>query len=83
MKQGPEEFEYALVSSGLSASASGVTYRYSKDLDDKDEGEGKDSWAAWGPLLAGRETGEEWLTVGDRFLPMVVQGVKVFRRCAS
>merc|ERR1719150_2206132 len=65
--------EYLLDNSQLQSSAAYIAYRYSKNMEDKDESR----IAAYGSVVHGVDQGDGWLQVGDRYLPMVIRGVKV------
>lgn len=76
----PEEHEYLVDNSALNVSAPGITYRLSKSLDDRDE---DSAVVPWGTTCVGYDAGDGWLKVGDRFLPMEVQGIPVLVRCGG
>ena len=59
----------------LKSKTSGVGYRRSMDLGDKD---GNDI-ADWGSVVRGVREGDDWLKVGDRYLPMEIGGKLVLK----
>lgn len=63
---------YLVDNSRLGAETRGLQFRLSKRPDDRDG-----SAAVWGSTVEGREEGGGWLRVGDRYLPMEVDGVPV------
>jgi hypothetical protein len=65
--------EYLLDNSQLHSSASYIAYRFSKNMEDKDESR----IAAYGSVVHGVDQGDGWLQVGNQYLPMVIRGVKV------
>lgn len=65
--------EYLLDNSQLQSSAAYIAYRFSKNMEDKDESR----IAAYGSVVNGVDQGDGWLQVGNRYLPMVIRGVKV------
>lgn len=48
----------------------GVSYRYSKSLDDKVVGKKGIGPAKWGDIVEGIDEGDGWLKVGEYYLPM-------------
>jgi len=73
-----EEEEFIVdAADDLRALAVGITYRYSKDLEDKC---GESEIAEWGSVLRGADRGDGWLRIGDRYLPMVAGGCEVLHR---
>ncbi|CAK9105589.1 Chaperone protein DnaJ [Durusdinium trenchii] len=69
--------EYVVDNSQLQADAPGVAYRFSCQLDDRDE---RRPVAAWGSIVSGEDASEGWVRVGDRFLPMEVNECRVLVR---
>lgn len=65
--------EYFLDNSQLQSAAAYIAYRFSKNIEDKDESR----IASYGSLVRGVDHGDGWLKVGNRYLPMVIRGVKV------
>eukprot|EP00929_Paragymnodinium_shiwhaense_P116139 TRINITY_DN8541_c0_g2_i2.p1 TRINITY_DN8541_c0_g2~~TRINITY_DN8541_c0_g2_i2.p1 ORF type:complete len:490 (-),score=74.10 TRINITY_DN8541_c0_g2_i2:368-1837(-) len=55
----------------LSTRTSALAYRLSKRLDDRDS---HGTGAKWGSVVTGVDEGDGWLRVGDRFLPIELQG---------
>lgn len=77
--------EYLVDNSQLQAHAPGITFRFSKQLEDRDDlGE----LAAFGSLVLGIDEGDGWLRAQNpsgeiRFLPMEIQGVTVLSRTGA
>jgi len=66
--------EYAVDNSELQHRGPGVLYRRSKSQSDTI---GKDQFAAWGSTVKGVSAGEDWVKVGERYLPTKVRGTTV------
>jgi len=66
--------EYVVDNTELQADAPGVAYRFSCRLDDRDE---KRPVASWGTIITAEDASDGWVKVGDRFLPLEVNGCKV------
>ncbi|CAK0856594.1 unnamed protein product [Prorocentrum cordatum] len=64
---------YLVDNRALRASTQGLGYRKSKDLDDKDG----EKLAEWFTTVEGVEESGGWIRVGDRFLPLQLNGVTV------
>lgn len=64
---------YLLDNSQLQSKAAHIAYRFSKNIEDKDESR----IAAYGSIVHGVDLGDGWLQVGNRYLPMAIRGVKV------
>mmetsp|Transcript_110891 Transcript_110891/g.324404 ORF Transcript_110891/g.324404 Transcript_110891/m.324404 type:complete len:253 (-) Transcript_110891:95-853(-) len=64
---------YRVDNSRLNAETHGIGYRFSKRISDRD----MKSIARWGSTVAGHEEGDDWLRVGECFLPMQLKGVPV------
>eukprot|EP00929_Paragymnodinium_shiwhaense_P048489 TRINITY_DN2450_c0_g1_i1.p1 TRINITY_DN2450_c0_g1~~TRINITY_DN2450_c0_g1_i1.p1 ORF type:complete len:436 (-),score=25.20 TRINITY_DN2450_c0_g1_i1:499-1683(-) len=65
---------YLVDNSQLCSGSFALAFRLSKNLEDKDAvGTG----AVWGSTVLGVTDGDNWLEVGDRYLPMSLQGVSV------
>eukprot|EP00439_Symbiodinium_sp_Y106_P075744 s572_g15.t1 len=62
--------EYVVDNSDLQADAPGVAFRFSRQLNDRDDVR---PVAQWGCI----DTGDGWVQIGDRFLPQEVGGKKV------
>jgi len=77
--------EYLVDNSQLQAHAPGITFRFSKDLADRDDlGE----LAAFGSVVLGIDEGDGWLRAQNpsgemRFLPMEISGVLVLSRTGA
>jgi hypothetical protein len=56
----------------LKANTRGLAFRTGKD-----NSKVRNAVAAWGSTVAGVDTGDGWVQVGDWFLPMVVEGCQV------
>lgn len=54
--------------------APGIAYRNTKRLFDRDPDK---ELAEWGSLVSGVDRGDDWLRVGDHYLPMSIDGVAV------
>jgi hypothetical protein len=52
----------------------GLAFRRSKRLEDRDE---CFPGPSWGSMIAGYHSGDGWVQVGNRFLPMSINGVQV------
>lgn len=72
--------EYLVDNSELGAQAPGLTYRFSKSLEDRDD---VSELATFGSIILGVDEGDGWLRVGERFLPMFVHGIPVLSREAA
>lgn len=71
---GSEEMAYMLDNSRMQSSARGIGWRTGPcitDIDDQVLG------PRWGDIFQGTRFGENWLKVGDRYLPMALDGVQV------
>eukprot|EP00929_Paragymnodinium_shiwhaense_P045860 TRINITY_DN23383_c0_g1_i1.p1 TRINITY_DN23383_c0_g1~~TRINITY_DN23383_c0_g1_i1.p1 ORF type:complete len:393 (-),score=94.44 TRINITY_DN23383_c0_g1_i1:132-1310(-) len=68
-----EEAAYVVDNSVLKSSKPGLTYRLSKDLDDKDDG----NIAEFGSTVTGTDEGDGWLKVENRYLPKTLGGKRV------
>lgn len=66
--------EYVVDNSDLQADAPGVAFRFSRQLNDRDDVR---PVAQWGCIVTGEDTGDGWVQIGDRFLPQEVGGKKV------
>jgi len=64
---------YLLDNSQLRSAAAYIAFRNSQNMEDKDESR----IVAYGSVVHGVDQGDGWLQVGDRYLPMVIRGVKV------
>jgi len=73
-RKGPMQF--LVDNSMLMANALGLGYRNSKTLDDVSS---NGDIAQWGSRVHGVDLGDGWLQVGNRFLPMTVNGKTVLR----
>lgn len=60
----------------LQADTLGLGYRRSKRLEDHDVLDGA---VPWGTCIRGLDLGDEWLQVGDLYLPMIVRGIQVLQ----
>ncbi|CAK9004581.1 unnamed protein product [Durusdinium trenchii] len=82
-QRGPAE--YLVDNSALQAHAPGITFRFSKHLEDRDDlGE----LAAFGSVVLGIDEGDGWLRAQNpsgeiRFLPMEIQGIPVMSRTGA
>lgn len=65
---------YVVDNGQLQAHSVGIEYRLSKNLQHRDT---TVLGPEWGSVVRGIDTGDGWLVVGDRFLPMTLDGVKV------
>lgn len=75
VRMAPETLEqYMVDNSQLRADAPGLEYRLSKKLEDR---AGKDVYERWGIVVAGINYDDEWLKVGDRYLPFKIKGIPV------
>jgi len=61
----------------LQTDCSGLAYRFSKRLDDVDPRDGTAGGPSFGSTVLGKDLGDGWLRVGDRYLPMEVAGARV------
>lgn len=68
--------QYFINNAELQAATSGVVYRCSKQLEDRDTNL-TTAHPHWGDFVAGIDEGDGWLKVGDRYLPIEVDGIKV------
>ncbi|CAJ1375173.1 unnamed protein product [Effrenium voratum] len=81
----PGPAEYLVDNSALQAHAPGITFRFSKRMEDRDDlGE----LAAFGSIVLGIDEGDGWLRAQNpqgeiRFLPMELQGVAVVSKNAA
>mmetsp|Transcript_77847 Transcript_77847/g.146991 ORF Transcript_77847/g.146991 Transcript_77847/m.146991 type:complete len:530 (+) Transcript_77847:55-1644(+) len=66
--------QYSVCNRELGATTNGLAFRHSQDLKDKVE----DHLALWGSRVSGVQEGD-WLRVGDKYLPMSVNGVCTVR----
>eukprot|EP00930_Biecheleria_cincta_P028930 TRINITY_DN20133_c0_g1_i2.p1 TRINITY_DN20133_c0_g1~~TRINITY_DN20133_c0_g1_i2.p1 ORF type:complete len:1123 (-),score=191.55 TRINITY_DN20133_c0_g1_i2:15-3383(-) len=64
---------YLVDNSLLNAGTEGLSYRFTKDLDDIDTS----LTAKWNTIVEGVDEGDGWLRVGDCYLPMSVGGITV------
>lgn len=80
---GPDGLRHYLVDSGrASTGREGVTYRLSRDLEDRDRSEGR--LARYGTVVSGTPDRDvEWLRVGDRHLPFRIKGMPVLLEVGS
>lgn len=65
--------EYLIDNSLLNAKTKGMGYRFGKDLKNVD----RKSFALWGTTVRGRRENEDWIKVGECFLPTHLKGVRV------
>mmetsp|Transcript_11240 Transcript_11240/g.30068 ORF Transcript_11240/g.30068 Transcript_11240/m.30068 type:complete len:1216 (+) Transcript_11240:115-3762(+) len=72
-QQQPREQEYVVYNDALQSSARGLAYRLSKNMDDKDF----DELVEWGTTVVGVNVGDGWIQVGSRYLPFLVENVRV------
>jgi hypothetical protein len=70
---------YLVDNSQLNAPSDGLAYRHRKELSDAAKVE--KSCARWGTTVRGIDLGDGWLQVGSQYLPTLVQGKCVARRC--
>jgi hypothetical protein len=63
---------YRLDNSKLQSPGGGVSYRNSKN-----EGDMAQDGAPWDTVVMGEETGDGWLKIGDKYLPMTSGGVPI------
>lgn len=66
---------FVVDNSKRNATTRGLAYRTSKDLGAKAAFD--DAFAAWGSTVQGVQTGDDWLQVGQWFLPLKLEGVAV------
>jgi len=69
--------EYVVDNSVLQSDAPGVAYRLSRNMDHKDPREGSLGGPPFGTIVTGVDLGDGWLKVGERFLPMEIDGMRV------
>jgi len=67
---------YLVDNSQLKASTNGVGFRFSKRIMDRD----LNNVAHWNSVIQGVEAGDDWVQVGDCFLPQKLNGVQVLKR---
>lgn len=71
-----EEMEYLVQAADtgvIPKDSVGIAYRFSKAVEDMD----MSATAIWGIVVTGTDEGDGWLRVGNRYLPMAVNGVEV------
>jgi len=72
------EHEYLIDNSEMLASTKGLAYRNEKGVDTElMTGE----IAEWGTHVHGFDEDDQWIKVGDHFLPVFVQGIRVISKC--
>lgn len=73
--------EYLIDNSHMLASTKGVGYRkaksFAKDVHNLMTGD----IAEWGSHVHGFDEDDQWIKVGDHFLPVFVQGIRVISKC--
>jgi hypothetical protein len=67
------EDTYLVVQPQINSSHKGISYRWSKKLTDRDVGH----HAPYNSTVKGTDEGDGWIKVGDRYLPMQVDGKRV------
>ena len=73
---GEDPKEFLVDNSVFRAQTNGLGYRRSRSMVDKDSS-GAATWATWGTIVKGVDTGDGWLKVGSSFLPMALGGTSV------
>merc|ERR1712070_636679 len=68
--------EYLVDNSLLQAETAGVTYRLSRNLDDRDMS-ATTGCVPWGSKITGFNVGDGWFQVGDRYLPTHIGGMSI------
>lgn len=66
--------DYIVDNSILKADSPGLGYFFSKNLDDP---AGMFMYKSWGTTVTGVDEGDGWLQVGDRYLPLTFNGIRV------
>jgi len=69
-----DTYAYLVDNSLLKSEKPGIGYRLSPNLEDGDMAA---AGAPWGSVVEGRDIGDGWLQVGNRFLPMELSGIRV------
>lgn len=78
MAKAPVEACYKVDNTELGAHTKGLSYRFSKDLQDKKRGRlAATDLALWGSILHGIDSHDGWVQVGERYLPVFLNGVRV------
>lgn len=75
-----EEKEYYLDNSQLRAGTKGMAFRVSKNVGHREHGLAGPSW---GTTIYGRDEGDGWVSVGEYYLPMLLEGTPVLRDAAA
>jgi len=70
---GKADYVVQPIGDGLPRESVGLVYRYTKRLDDVDSG----ATAVWGVTITGVDEGDGWVRVGERYLPIEVNGTQV------
>lgn len=74
------ERQYLVDNTRLNSTGTGLAYRFSKDLEDRDLRPGELGGPPWGSKIFGEDAGDGWIRVDDgRFLPITVNGIPVLR----
>lgn len=72
--------KYLVDNTWLKSPCGGLAYRFSKEVQNKDERPGEQGGAPWKSVVLGEDLGDGWLKVADgRLLPMNIQGVPVLK----
>merc|ERR1719238_790337 len=64
---------YLVDNSVMMAKTRGLAYRRSKQMDDRDGA----ALAPWGTQVRGIDQRDGWIKLGSRFLPAVVNGIRI------
>jgi len=66
---------YVLDNKYAQSDSRGLSYRRSKDLEEKIDSQ--TDGALWGSIVLGCDEGDGWLKVGHKYLPMIINGMPV------
>eukprot|EP00930_Biecheleria_cincta_P101844 TRINITY_DN93493_c0_g1_i1.p1 TRINITY_DN93493_c0_g1~~TRINITY_DN93493_c0_g1_i1.p1 ORF type:complete len:701 (+),score=101.70 TRINITY_DN93493_c0_g1_i1:63-2165(+) len=78
------ERKYLVDNTRLNSTGGGLAYRFSKDLEDRDQRPGELGGPPWGSKIFGEDEGDGWIRADNgRFLPKVVNGIPVLRELDS
>ncbi|CAK9035947.1 unnamed protein product [Durusdinium trenchii] len=76
--------KYLVDNTWLKSPCGGLAYRFSKEVQNKDERPGEQGGAPWNSMVIGEDQGDGWLKVADgRLLPMSMNGVPVLKPLAD
>lgn len=75
-----DTYAYLVDNSLLKSEKPGLGYRLSANLED---GDYTAAGAPWGSIVEGRDVGDGWIQVGNRFLPTELSGVRVLALLAG